>query len=719
MARYGNVVSGQDYSDYGTSQYGPDDIPDYSLKFVRLEPTDGDRIYFDDSGVPVFSRLTLSWAFNADDTYPIIKILRSSRGFPVGNGDPSATTIFDNSSTAAINASLCTVVAPTVTRPYFYVTDTFVIPGRDYYYTILVVDAGTYDVGDLIDRWSTLAEIKGTCPGDHKSIDRLFGALPPAFTSTYAAPDYEVTGARDGVLSPSSTAYLPMFLAGLAWVWDQVYTDADRLRNLWDPTRCPSEVLPALANTVGIPLEPALGDARLRPMVQYVNEINGKKTTQTGIRALAESLSGFESLVTRGDNLFLDIDQASFTSGTGSWGPALIRQTTNPVASDSSMDHVPNVLFNLDDEDAVPACANWVRTNSAQTVASASGVTNTELSWSENPPRLTVTTEKNHGLRKGDYITLSGGTGYDGTYPVIEIPNSTQYQVVSITSASLTPVGRTVAPSTSYPNPFAISQGIALGTIPTGGTYSLSFNVHSTSSSGLNGLTVTLDWHDAQGWLVGTTSGIDPIGSSPSTSAWIRAASSAITPPSTRAKFVIVKLVSASGSGTHTLYLDKFQFRLIGADTPTVYQEPRTITTVVTAPLDGGITDPIVRSVFLSRIKSRTQENTALGTPSRVFLAPVILTKSDGLPTNIVHGTAVDITFYGISDAAPLTWSCTIPGLTSGTNYTFVTATDAETGEKYGHLTSSGIAAGTYYPEVTVTDNNGISTTKRFYLKIL
>jgi hypothetical protein len=451
------------------------------------------------------------------------------------------------------------------------------------------------------------------------------------------------------------------------------------------------------------------------------------KSTETGIRAVAEALSGFETALSIGDNLFLNIDQASFTYNTSTWSPELVRVTTNPVSGSDSMLSPVNVTFNLTDRAPTPACASWSRTNSSQTITMASGVANKSILHSRGI--LVVTTSSNHGLLVGDTVAISGSTNFDGTYTIDKIPNELQYQVY-LSGSTATPgdAGRTVAPSSSYLNPFAVSQGIPLGTVSASDTFSLRFNVYSTSSSGLNGLTAKIDWYNAHGKLLATTSNIDPVASSPSTSDWNSASATSISPPTvtvtkggtsttySNARFAVLSLISASGSGTFTLYLDKFQFN---RGSVIAYQEPRTVTAVVKAPLEGGLIDKRIRATFLPRVKENVRLNTSLGTPSRSFIAPVIVTKSNGLPTNITHGTAVDITFYGVSDAAPLTWSCTIPGLTSGTDYTFVTATDAETGEKYGHLTSTGLDAGEYAPLVTVTDNNGISTTKRFYLKIL
>ena len=694
MARYS--TDELDYSVYDTGTYGSDDVPRYRVVYLEALATDKFKSYIDTNGDPVFNRITVFWQYE-DPTLEVqrVRVLRSIRGFAIGYNDPSSTVLID---TKFPEIGLDTISYGKVNYPTDltnYITDTGIVPGRDYYYSIFLIDPGIYDDNDLIDRWTPVAFVKTKAPKDHKSISKMLGALPPYMTSTDVPENiYEVTGTGTPLLN-NPNAYLPKFIAGLAWLWDYVTTDADRIRSIWNPLSAPAETVKSLVESLGLPYEPSFGDSRARALLEYVDTIHGYSGAQEGVRALAEALSGASANVTIGSNILLDIQNASFTTGIGYWTPTIQVVTVNPI-EDDSLDHAPDTVFAIDE--APTACAVLALNDENATIISASGVSNSEIRHRNNFVR--VTTQVAHGLSVGDIVEITGADeGFlNDTWKIERVFDHVSYGFSVTGSTEITgDVGRTVAPASTYENPFAICQGI-----PVAENTDYVFVYRAVADDAvLSSLSVT--WYDFLGNLISEDS--VSIEESISTSAWTPYGGYATSP--LRAKFAVLSLTASTGTLVN-LYLDKFHvYEVSDLEDPIPYEEPRTVKIILSYGVDKGFDDRITRSVVTKRVTERVRNTLAIGTPLIVRMAPVIRTMQAGIPTLYQFVEIDEITFKAAYDTPTAEWST--DGLPAGLSL------DSST----GILSGTPTVYGSYTVVFTVTDENGVSSSKPFFFNII
>lgn len=480
---------------YGTATYGPEEVVNLYLASITASPTDIDYGYFDSgTGLPIFNRVTVRWQFEDTSVNPKVKLLRSTLGFAISVNDPTSVIVVDTYTTTNGYYELEQLYST------FYVTDTSVAQGTGYYYTLFVYDTTS-------GRWVNAGQVYTNTPFDHDSINRVATILPPYLTTDAVAgpgltSGLDVMGVRDASLAPSSPNLFPKFLAGIAWPLDQLITDIDQLGNLWNPARSRSETLQPLADMLGLSFGGSLGDARTRSLLLSASTITGQRGTPIGIKALVEALTGVPAQISIGKNIFLDTEQASFTSLSTStwnfiysdWADAIeavaaweVAGSANPLAG-SDLEPASEVHFSQDD--TTPGCLRVSRINAGgKFVHSDSGVRN--VSITHRAGRATVTTSTAHGLRPGDVVSIvSSSAAFDGNHAVDKVLSNSVYTFLLSGSTNTTSVtaGFTNPPLAvsnqyPYPNPFAISQGIP---VPISG----SVTTAATTTNGSTAITV-------------------------------------------------------------------------------------------------------------------------------------------------------------------------------------------------------------------------------------
>lgn len=776
MARYStNVLPYSTYSQ--TSKYGADGYVAVLLDYIYAVPTDKDGYYFDTTtGNPVFDQITVFWKFQGSSPgsplSPKMKVLRSVRGFPIGDNDPSSVDI----GSPGVDTK----------TGIHYITDIFVTPGRDYYYGVFIEDPSVFAINNTVTRWLLVGTARTHSPRDHTSIERMYSTLPPYMTSTAISDDgklstYEILGVRDPSIVPGSKPVIPKYLAGISWVWDAIITEIDRLGRLWNPLLAPSETLEALAKTLGLPVEPSLGDSRLRSLIQSVHTINGQRGASTGIQALSEGLSGYNSQVVVGKNLMLNIEQASFTYGTGLWSTGLAFRSTNPV-SGANISNESGIEIALTND--LPGCAEWSRNASASSVVMVNGMSNSNMVHSNGLVR--VTTSRAHGLSVGDVIDISGSTKavsgtIDGTYRVSVVFDLTSYGFEKSSSSTLVSYGRTIPPA-SGPNPLVVSHGVPLPYIP---EYS-----RSISNKVLTDNVATLTTTTAHGLRVGdkiSVSGVDStfngsytVTAIPTTTTFSYAktatnvSSTAISTPygtvlRDNSYTFSFNAYATSLTGNHALTLDVLWYDVFGNLLSTSSSVvTNTLTTslttwnrangTATAPEKAAFVDLRVNSpsggpssfkVFLDKFQvslTNISNPAVYEEPRTVFVTlsfsgtnflfdrvirTVILSRVKArVKENVVVGTPIAVRMQpAISTDSPL------PSKVNGSSVTGITfsavyegsgvtwsATNLPSGlslnSSTGALTGTAPAAGTYYFTVTAVDDNGIKGSKNFSIVI-
>ena len=170
-----------------------------------------------------------------------------------------------------------------------------------YYYTLFTFDsAGT---------WTRGAATSVLIPKNKGTADFFVSALPGFYTSPEHNP-----------IDPySNNSDLYNFLYGFAVTYDELSSHIDLVL----PDNRGTEVIRRFHDNyvtgVGMPNEYTIGvgaNARIHRESGYIYRNKG---TALGIADYVESLTGWQTTVTEGDNLILSLDDGSFEYSTGNW----------------------------------------------------------------------------------------------------------------------------------------------------------------------------------------------------------------------------------------------------------------------------------------------------------------------------------------------------------------------------------------------------------------
>lgn len=101
---------------------------------------------------------------------------------------------------------------------------------------------------------------------------------------------------------------LARFLAMLSFQLDTVRTYAEQLRNVNDPMTVPGDLLPLLAQELGVAYEADMGMAQTRKLLSTVVHEYKVKGTSVGIAGIATAVTGWGASVEVGPNLVLNND---------------------------------------------------------------------------------------------------------------------------------------------------------------------------------------------------------------------------------------------------------------------------------------------------------------------------------------------------------------------------------------------------------------------------
>jgi hypothetical protein len=522
-------------------------------------------------------------------------------------------------------------------------TDTSVVPGVEYHYSIFVEDP-TPGVTD----WHYGGSASIRVPKNLDSFQRLIDILPPYLTNQQfyigGAPTVDTLRDTDYDLRTDTPPSMTKFLAGLGWVWDDVRTDLVGASRPWDPNQIPHKALPQALATVGIDSSGTLSDRALRSLLSNADTINGQRGTTLGLITLAESITNMNASIGTGYNLIPTVDDAEFYGGTGHWVASPVRadkstSTSRAVVSSSTGysggDSVSGIAFispagpaTLDTptkgENAlkIPHFEIGNPSPGLPTLhlglgAAVSGVT--PSSYTSNKV-YTIETKFAHGLEIGDVVTMTSGFPLDNTstYPamtVTAVPTTTTVTVklekdISSTDSTgsggytdffgSTSLWNLLSCMPGRKNAFAIANGIA---VEANTAYMLSFEaiLGASPTSGTVTQTAEIFYYDEYGTYVGKYSlgtltdyqnssvnyndaktTYNALGQVALTStSWKK-----VTIPITtiaRAKYAAIK-VGPTGTSDYTLDYYFRRFMLVKGSTIYTYQSPRLISVDLSSP---------------------------------------------------------------------------------------------------------------------------------------
>lgn len=397
-------------------------------------------------------------------------------------------------------------------------TDTSVIPGIEYHYSLFVEDP-TPGVTD----WSYGGTATIRVPKDFESFQRLIDILPPYLTNQQfdlgGIPTVDTLRDTDYDLRTDTPASMTKLLAGLGWVWDDLRTDLTGASRLWDPQQIPNSALPHALATMGIDTSPSLNNRALRSMLSNSDTINGSKGTSRGIIALAESITGMSASVGSGYNLMPTVDDAEFYGGTGHWVASPVgadkstitsRNLTSSNPGYSGGDTVSAIAYispagpatgdsptTGSNALAIPAVSPYLSTNPVLHLGFGAAVQSVSPNTYSTSLVYKIDTVFAHGLEVGDVVTMHNDFPLNNTTTnpamiVTDVPSATSVTVKLEKDISSTNFSGFFGSGTSGTpwnllccvpgrrNPFAVANGIA---VQPNTSYTLSFEESLTSGT--------------------------------------------------------------------------------------------------------------------------------------------------------------------------------------------------------------------------------------------
>ena len=527
---------------------------------------------------------------------------------------------FDVSGFSTYTPVCGSIATPSMSRlasDQVWVTDSSVVPGVEYYYSLWVGDPTVPGL------WVFGGEAAFLAPSDHDSIARFFDALPPYLTNvnygSSVQPLIDVLSDTDA-LTPG-TPTVGKFLAGLAWGWDDILTHVDKVQRLWDVSSMPAALLPSAIATFGLPDEPTFGMRSRRALVQDAQYLSASRGTGKGLEAFVEALVGLPAACTVGQNLMLNTDCSSFAYSTGSWAvsnAAVSRVATPTLTVPATTYFVTNTATTLTGVLDAPKSMAATTASTGNVVASlAGGVPNTLLT--ATTAYISVQTASTHGLDVGDKVTISEATAYNVSGIVTAVQSTTQYTLVP-SSGSLTAGtgtgGRTGYNSASLTNPFAITQGIP---VSAGTGYKVSFS--AAASTGSKSVAAGVSWWDVQGHYLSTASILTATATGTTLT---QQTPGAVTAP-TLAAYLTLDLTFASGITGTIFYLDGV---MVTPSTGTsTFEDARTVTVSMTAsPASiAADTSNTLQKVVKARLVDNMQNQLPVGVAFRLSINAVAL----------------------------------------------------------------------------------------------
>lgn len=256
-------------STYGEGTYGFLSPSQFATNF-SIQPQDYDSLF-------------LTWT-PPSGTWSDLRLVRSSYGHPtsVSDGVILIEEPSDNAPTSLLDSGLRS--------------------GRFYYYTMFV-----YATSDA--RWVPAARAMGLVIADHSYDDAMWDLLPQVY-KTY---DADYAGAMDD-------GPLRRFMGLLGYQMDRTRTEIDTLLQTSNLDLVSGDLLPALANSLGVGYEPELGMRISRSLVNNAIHLAKTKGTVVGVEGTASTYTNFGADAVVGKNLLLDVNHSGWAEGAlGHW----------------------------------------------------------------------------------------------------------------------------------------------------------------------------------------------------------------------------------------------------------------------------------------------------------------------------------------------------------------------------------------------------------------
>lgn len=374
-----------------------------------------------------------------------------------------------------------------------YFTDTSVVPGVEYHYSLFLEDPSP-----AVTEWHYAGSTTIRAPKDFNSFQRLIDITPSYLTNNRieidGVPSVDALRDTDYDLMPSTEANMTKVFAGMGWVWDEIRTDLAAVSRPWSAYLLPDAALAPALDTVGITNVAALSNRSLRMLLDNSAAINKARGTSNSLATLAECYTGMSASISGGYNIMPSVDDAEFHWSPGHWvcSPAGVDNATSGARSLTSTSPVysggdtvaPGVFISpeseatLDTATTASTALTFAGTDAESEVhvgfgAAVSGVSPSTYTASKT---YTIETHFPHGLEPGDSVTMTSvfPMNNETSFPymiVTSVPSPTTVVVLLRTDISPGDYNTFFGDGTPYNmlammpgrrNPFAVSNGVAI-----------------------------------------------------------------------------------------------------------------------------------------------------------------------------------------------------------------------------------------------------------------
>lgn len=304
MSKYGVAV-------YGVDSFGPD--PDLARVDFSVLPFQAQ--------VQGYSTQFLTWQKPQASTCTILQLVRNRFNVPTNETD--GFIIFSQATGLSANY-----------------LDTDLLPGFSYY--------SMFGWDSVNDVWVRCGDLSVLTPINWGFGDFLYQRLPAMYRN---GDFYLINGLGENVEGGDVDLPLQNFLEMLGVQFNILRTYMDSLLSVNDPTTMSGDLLPLLAQQMGMPYESEIGMDRNRLLVFNAAHLFRIKGSSAGISEFINTFTGWPVGGVRiGPNRLLYRDDCDFFAGGGSWTnfpPSNGVNYEGPIPADQSRQYRLTVVPNL------------------------------------------------------------------------------------------------------------------------------------------------------------------------------------------------------------------------------------------------------------------------------------------------------------------------------------------------------------------------------------
>lgn len=304
---YGESIGG-DYVRGSTVEALPNAVLKYPTSDETLRAgVQGKALLYTNAFNYTTVRIEWDWPTEDGGTWNEIALVRSAFGIPTTPND--GQTVFRSMRAAFEDADGNLMVSPVI-------FDEELPGGRWYYYTLFFnISPHAPTLGDWVAGFSDSAQL----PLRFGHADHLFNGVPPYYQWT------------DESYRPGA-GFLRQFFDIFGFELDYTRQSIEFMQDMYHVDLSPMPLLRQIGRNHGLIEEQGLGDIRFRALVADLPDRLKIRGTQDALQQSIETMSKYDSEVTRGVNLMLLPDDSDAFFSTGNWaGPHPAMTPPDPV----------------------------------------------------------------------------------------------------------------------------------------------------------------------------------------------------------------------------------------------------------------------------------------------------------------------------------------------------------------------------------------------------